>query len=118
MEAWFDEQVDTITNIEGNPVGTRRVYFHMRKASSVERAEPFVFDGPATERHMRDYPSQWSAFQAKINPELAIKAELDAVAPELGLVPAASVTPVIETPAPVALPEPSPVIELQTEVEK
>lgn len=58
-----------------NDKDENKLYFHLERASMVQRAEPFVFDGPATDRHKKDYSEQLEQFLKSKEP--AIKEEVE-----------------------------------------
>ena len=68
MEAWFDTQ-----DVNGRQV----VFFHLRKPAITQPSNDFVFDGPATEGHMKDYSAAWKKFQKSLQP-VTVETEMQA----------------------------------------
>jgi len=40
-----------------------KLFFRLEKPAITQPAEPYVFDGPATPRHLKDYARQFKEFE-------------------------------------------------------
>lgn len=74
MEAkFFDKDVTEPANYFGvmKEKTESVLYFYLKKESIADhpsKAEPFIFEGPATERQIREYPKQYEEYIRLKNP--------------------------------------------------
>lgn len=65
MKAYFYKMNIPQFDKSGRPLEPRKdvLCFHMERASMADvKAEPFIFDGPATDRHIQEYPVQYQDY--------------------------------------------------------
>ncbi|CAB4151375.1 hypothetical protein UFOVP591_14 [uncultured Caudovirales phage] len=63
MQAKFYNSELEITRLDGSIVKKPTVFFRIEKASMNDtNAVPFIFEGPATDEHKKQFSSLWKAF--------------------------------------------------------
>lgn len=66
LECWFYDHEVSSVDASGNPITEVSTFFHLSRPSAADsNAQPFVFDGPATARHIHDHESLYAKYLAE-----------------------------------------------------